>query len=107
MVSGVLGPLLLLLYMDDISHWLAHSSVQMFTDDIALYKEITSPSDLELLDIDLSISKGFAHKQMFICHRKMFSKWGGSVRIKNTVQMADEGHSKFSRQDSDYLYQHF
>ena len=66
-VSGVLlGPLLLSLYMDDISHWFAHSSVQMFADDIALYKEITSPSDLELLDIDLSISKGFAHKCSFV-----------------------------------------
>ena len=47
--GSVLGPLLFLLYMDDIHHCLSHSSVQMFADDIALYKEVTSPPDQELL----------------------------------------------------------
>ena len=33
---------------------LTHSSIQMFADDIALYKEIRSSSDQELLQADLS-----------------------------------------------------
>ena len=52
--GSVLGPLLFLLYMDDIHHCLSHSSVQMFADDIALYKEVTSPPDQELLQTDLN-----------------------------------------------------
>jgi len=43
--GSVLGFLLFLLYMDDINHCLSYSSVQMFADDIALYKRITSLTD--------------------------------------------------------------
>ena len=49
----VLGPLLFLLYRDDIHHCLTHSSIQMFAD-IALYKEISSSSDQELLQANLN-----------------------------------------------------
>ena len=51
---SVLGPLLFLLYIDDIHHCVSHCSIQMFADDIALYKEITSPSDQDLLQADLN-----------------------------------------------------
>ena len=50
----VLGPLLFLLYVDDIYRCVAHSSVQMFADDIALYREIISPSNRDLLQDDLN-----------------------------------------------------
>ena len=43
--KDVLGPLLFLHCIDDIHHCLTHSSIQMFADDIALYKEITSLFD--------------------------------------------------------------
>ena len=36
--GSVLGPLLFLLYVDDIHRCVSHSSVQMFADDIALYR---------------------------------------------------------------------
>ena len=52
--GSVLGPLLFLLYVDNINHCLSNSSVQMFADNIALYKEIISPSDCELLQDDLN-----------------------------------------------------
>ena len=50
----MLGPLLFLLYIDDIHHSVFHSSVLMFADDIALYKEVKSPSDQSMLQDDLS-----------------------------------------------------
>ena len=40
-------------YVDDVYRCVAHSPVQMFADDIALYKEIISPSDRDLLQDDL------------------------------------------------------
>ena len=52
--GSVLGPLLFLLYIDDIHSSISHSSVLMFADDIALYKEVISPSDQEMLQADLS-----------------------------------------------------
>ena len=52
--GSVLGPLLFLLYIDDIHSAISHSSVLMFADDIALYKEVISSSDQEMLQADLS-----------------------------------------------------
>ena len=52
--GSVLGPLLFLLYVDDIYRCVSYSSVQMFADDIALYREIVLPSDQELLQEDLN-----------------------------------------------------
>jgi len=52
--GSVLGPLLFLLYVDDINHCLSYSSVQMFADEIALYKEIRSQTDCDLLQVDLN-----------------------------------------------------
>ena len=36
--GSVLGPLLFLLYLDDIHHAVSHSSIQLFAD-VALYKQ--------------------------------------------------------------------
>ena len=52
--GSVLGPLLFLLYVDDIYLCVSHSSVQMFADNIALYREIIFPSDRDLLQNDLN-----------------------------------------------------
>ena len=37
--GSVLGPLLFLLYLDDIHHAVSHSSIQLFADHVALYKQ--------------------------------------------------------------------
>ena len=52
--GSVPGPLLFLLYVDDIHRCVSHSSVQMFADDIALYREIILLSDQDLLQEDLN-----------------------------------------------------
>ena len=48
----VLGPLLFLLYINDISSVVAHSKVKLFADDVTIYKEISSSSDAALLQVD-------------------------------------------------------
>ena len=52
--GSVLGPLLFLLYIDDISQSIWHSSVMMYADDIAIYEEIISLPEQELLQTDFS-----------------------------------------------------
>jgi len=47
--GSVLGPLLFLLYIGEIHHIVSNSTVKLFADDIALYKQIVSPSDEILL----------------------------------------------------------
>ena len=49
----MLGPLLLLLYIDDIHESISHSAVLIFADDIAIYKEIELQSDRDMLQADL------------------------------------------------------
>ena len=51
--GSMLSPLSFLLYIGNIHHCVSHCSIQMFVNDFALYKEITSPSDQDLLQADL------------------------------------------------------
>ena len=47
-LESVLGPLSFLLYIDDFHQSISHSTVLMFADDIAIYKEIESQLDHKL-----------------------------------------------------------
>ena len=49
--GSVLGPLLFLLYVNDISSVVSNSSVKLFADDITIYKEIVSPANVDLLQL--------------------------------------------------------
>ena len=52
--QSVLGPLLFLLYVDELNKVIHHSTIKLFADDIALYREIISPHDQSLLQEDLT-----------------------------------------------------
>ena len=52
--GSVLGPLLFLLYVNDISSVVSNSSVKPFADDVTIYKEIVSPADVDWFQLDLS-----------------------------------------------------
>ena len=51
--GSVLGPLLFLIYINDIDYHLK-SSIRLFADDCVLYNKITSKADCEVLQSDLN-----------------------------------------------------
>ena len=52
--GSVLGPLLFLLYVDEFHQVIHHSSIKLFADNVALYKEIISSNDQSSLQEDLT-----------------------------------------------------
>ena len=52
--GSVLGPLLFLLYIDNVSYTVLNSNMAMFADDIVLYKIIRNPRDYTLLQDDIT-----------------------------------------------------
>ena len=43
--GSVLGPLLFLIYIDQVASSVTYSNITMYADDIAMYKIISNPSD--------------------------------------------------------------
>ena len=57
-VSGVpqgtvLGPILFIIYINDVIENIKHSNILLFADDIVLYKEISAVRDAQQLQEDL------------------------------------------------------
>ena len=63
--GSILGPLLFLLYIDELHQVIHHSTIKLFADDIALYKEIIVPTDQSLLQEDLTNCKVFEWSQLW------------------------------------------
>ena len=49
----VLGPTLILIYINDINDNIHHSESRLFADDIILYKQVSSVNDANYLQSDL------------------------------------------------------
>ena len=52
--GSVLGPLLFIIYVNDIYSAIHNSRHGMFADDLALYREVCTLDDCELLQNDLA-----------------------------------------------------
>ena len=53
--SSVLGPLLFTIYIDDVVTRISpSSSISLYTDDVALYRSISSPADYIILQADIT-----------------------------------------------------
>ena len=53
-VCPVLGPLLFLLYNDDLRDVVSNATLKLFADDVALYCEVKRTADCSLLQEDLN-----------------------------------------------------
>ena len=49
----VLGPILFLIYINDLPDYMKHSTLRLFADDSIIYRQIYSTSDSKLLQLDL------------------------------------------------------
>jgi hypothetical protein len=73
--GSVLGPLLFLIFINDISYVVRHCKIRLFADDICLFMEIEDPvadalainQDLESLNVDFSPPKT---KELLISRKK-------------------------------------
>ncbi len=52
--GSVLGPILFVMYINDLPDGL-HSNCYMFADDTKLFREVTSPTDCQLLQNDIGL----------------------------------------------------
>lgn len=59
-----LGPILFLVFVNDIIHSIKNSKCSMFADDLKLYKEIESSTDIALLQKDLDAIHEWCHSNM-------------------------------------------
>ena len=50
----VLGPILVLIYINDFHEYLQHSTLRLFADDSIIYRNIKSVTDTKLLQSDLN-----------------------------------------------------
>ena len=50
----MLGPLLFLLYIDDLATVVHHSIIKLFADDVAIYNVVKGYEDCEKLQDDLN-----------------------------------------------------
>lgn len=83
--GSVLGPLLFLLYMNDIAVGVS-SCIRLFADDCVLYRVIKGPEDYNELQKNLDRVSEWC------------DKWGMGINLHKTVQMC------FPRQRSTYIH---
>ena len=59
--GSVLGPVLFLLYINDITNQI-QSNIRLFADDSIVYREIRSPADHHILQTDIQILTDWSKK---------------------------------------------
>ena len=52
--GSVLGPLLFVIFMNDLPDVVQHSTIMMYADDTKLYRKVTTLQDTQLLQVDIN-----------------------------------------------------
>ena len=79
----VLGPILFILYLNDLQSCIKNSVISSFADDTRLKKAINSTHDTQLLQSDLDNSIKWSDENNMLLHQKKFELITHSIGQKN------------------------
>ena len=84
----VLGPLLFLIYINDLEASLKHSILRIFADDSKIVKEIANPFDHAKLQEDLSLAIQWSEKNNMELNQKKFQliQYGNKEDLKGPYE---------------------
>jgi hypothetical protein len=82
----VLGPILFLIYINDLAKCINHSIISHFADDTRISKAITGISDVSELQDDLTESITWSHSNKMVLHTDKFELLIHSQRKNNPLQ---------------------
>ena len=82
----VLGPILFLIYINDLSTCINHSIISHFADDTRISKAISQTADVELLQDDLMQTITWSEKNRMVLHTDKFELLCHTLRKNNPLQ---------------------
>ena len=82
----VLGPVLFLIYINDLHQCVNHSLISHFADDTRILKAISQASDVSLLQQDLLETIIWSQKNKMVLHPDKFELLCHTLRKTNTLQ---------------------
>lgn len=85
-----LGPLLFLIFINDIGNFIQHSNYLLYADDMKIYREITNLHDALLLQIDLNnlylyCTRNYLYLNLDKCYHITFTRNRLSVPTKYAI----------------------
>ena len=94
----VLGPILFLVYINDLHQCINHSIISHFADDTRILKAIGLSSDVPLLQQDLNETISWSNKNKMVLHEDKFELLCHTINKSNALQ-----HLPFSNQFYEYI----
>ena len=82
----VLGPILFILYLNDLNSCIVHSVASSFADDTRILKSITSSLDVELLQSDLSQATLWSNQNKMKLHDEKFELLCHTTKTSKLMQ---------------------
>ena len=82
----VLGPILFLIYINDLHQCINHSLVSHFADDTRILKAINISTDVALLQQDLLATVDWSQKNKMVLNPDKFELLNHTLRKSNTLQ---------------------
>ena len=93
----VLGPILFLIYINDLNKCINHSLISHFADDTRILKAIATSADVSLLQDDLLETEAWSKKNKMILHEDKYELLSHTTSKSNYLQ-----HLPFSNQFFQY-----
>ena len=97
----VLGPVLFLIYINDLHQCINHSLISHFADDTRILKAIKLSSDVGLLQQDLNKTINWAHINKMILHEDKFELLIHTLSKSNTMHELPYSNQFFQYETSD------